>query len=93
MSQLNKFSPEVRERAVKIVQEQRGDYPSLCAAIETCSSQLRCRHEAGSTHWALTNDSDQCCEGRAPRAPPKRNRTHGKKAKSWIESQRVGVLV
>ena len=25
----NKFSPEVRERAVRMVQEHRGEYPSL----------------------------------------------------------------
>ncbi len=28
----NKFSPEVRERAVRMVQEHRGEYPSLSAA-------------------------------------------------------------
>lgn len=31
----NKFSPEVRERAVRLVQEHRGDYPSLWAAVES----------------------------------------------------------
>jgi transposase-like protein len=29
------FSPEVRERAVRMVQEHRGEYPSLWAAIES----------------------------------------------------------
>jgi len=33
MKQANKFSPEVRERAVRMVQEHRGEYPSLWAAI------------------------------------------------------------
>ncbi len=28
MKKTNKFSPEVRERAVRMVQEQRGEYPS-----------------------------------------------------------------
>jgi hypothetical protein len=32
MSKSNKFSPEVRERAARMVQEQRGKYPSLRAA-------------------------------------------------------------
>jgi transposase-like protein len=27
----NRFSPEVRERAVRMVQEHRSDYPSLWA--------------------------------------------------------------
>ena len=30
MSKSPKFSPEVRERAVRMVQEHRADYPSLC---------------------------------------------------------------
>ena len=29
MKKTNKFSPEVRERAVRMVQEQLGEYPSL----------------------------------------------------------------
>ena len=29
MNKSNKFSPEVSERAVRMVQEHRGDYPSL----------------------------------------------------------------
>lgn len=33
MRKSNKFSPEVRERAVRMVKEQRGEYPSLWAAI------------------------------------------------------------
>lgn len=35
MKKTNKFSPEVRERAVRMVQEHRGEYPSLWAAIES----------------------------------------------------------
>ena len=34
MKKSNKFSPEVRERAVRMVQEHRGEYPSLWAAVE-----------------------------------------------------------
>lgn len=32
MNKTNKFSHEVRERAVRMVQEHRGEYPSLWAA-------------------------------------------------------------
>jgi hypothetical protein len=35
MKKSNKFSPEVRERALRMVQEHRGEYPSLWAAIES----------------------------------------------------------
>lgn len=42
MKKTNKFSPEVRERAVRMVQEQRGDYPSLWAAIESIAPKIGC---------------------------------------------------
>jgi len=38
----NKFSPEVRERAVRMVQEHRGEYPSLWAAIESIAPKIGC---------------------------------------------------
>nr|ART89661.1 transposase IS3/IS911 family protein [uncultured bacterium] len=42
MKKTNKFSPEVRERAVRMVQEQRGEYPSLWAAIESITPKIGC---------------------------------------------------
>jgi len=33
MSKTNKYSPEVKERAVRLVQEARKDRPSLWAAV------------------------------------------------------------
>ena len=38
----NRFSPEVRERSVRMVQEHRGEYPSLWAAIESISAKIGC---------------------------------------------------
>lgn len=38
----NKFSPEVRERAVRLVQENRGEYPSLWAAVESIAPKIGC---------------------------------------------------
>ncbi len=38
----NQFSPEVRERAVRMVQEHRGEYPSLWAAIESIAAKIGC---------------------------------------------------
>jgi putative transposase len=40
MKKSNKFSPEVRERAVRMVQEHRGEYPSLWAAIEFIAPKI-----------------------------------------------------
>jgi len=37
-----KYSPEVRERAVRMVQEHRGEYPSLWAAIESIALKIGC---------------------------------------------------
>ncbi|MFN7663939.1 MAG: IS3 family transposase [Inhella sp.] len=42
MSKSNKFSPEVRERAVRMVQEHRGEYSSLWAAIESIAPKIGC---------------------------------------------------
>jgi len=42
MKKSSKFSPEVRERAVRMVQEQRGEYPSLWAAIESIAPKIGC---------------------------------------------------
>ena len=42
MNKTNKFSPEVRERAVRMVQEHRGDYPSLWSAVESIAPKIGC---------------------------------------------------
>ena len=38
----NKFSPEVKERAVRMVQEHRGEYPSQWAAVESIALKIGC---------------------------------------------------
>jgi transposase-like protein len=42
MNKSNKFSPEIRERAVRMVLEHRGEYPSLWAAIESIAPKIGC---------------------------------------------------
>ena len=42
MKKSNKFSPELRERAVRLVQEHRGEYPSLWAAVESIAPKIGC---------------------------------------------------
>ena len=42
MRKSTKFSPEVCERAVRMVQEHRGENPSLWAAIESMSAKIGC---------------------------------------------------
>jgi transposase len=42
MNKSRKFSPEVRERTVRLVQAHRGEYPSLWAAVESIAPKIRC---------------------------------------------------
>lgn len=41
----NRFSPEVRERAVRMVQEHRSDYASLWAAVQSIAPKIGCTAE------------------------------------------------
>src|SRR5882672_6944929 len=42
MSKSNKFSPEVRDRAVRMVLEHRGEYTSLWLAVESIAPKIGC---------------------------------------------------
>lgn len=42
MRKTPRFSPEVHERAVRMVQEQRGQYPSLWSAVESIAPKIGC---------------------------------------------------
>jgi transposase-like protein len=42
MKKSNKYFPEVRERALRMVLEHRGEYPSLWAAIESIAQKIGC---------------------------------------------------
>jgi len=42
MSTSKRYSPEVRERAVRLVQEHRGEYPSLWLAVESIAPKIGC---------------------------------------------------
>jgi transposase len=41
-NQNNKFSPEVRERAVRLVQEHRDEYASQWAAVQSIAPKIGC---------------------------------------------------
>jgi|SRR5215208_1746589 len=46
MAQQKQFSPEVRERAVRLVQEHRAEYESQWAAIRSIAEKIGCSAEA-----------------------------------------------
>src|SRR6056300_40278 len=53
----NRFSPEVRERAVRLVQEHRGEYPSLWACIESIAPKIGCMPQT-LNHWVKQQEID-----------------------------------
>ncbi len=57
MNKSNKFSPEVRERAVRLVQEHRGEYPSLWLAVESIAPKIGCVPQTLRT-WARRVEMD-----------------------------------
>jgi len=57
MNKSNKFSPEVRERAVRLVQEHRGEYPSLWAAVESIAPKIGCVPQT-LLEWVKRQDID-----------------------------------
>ncbi len=45
MSRQTWYSPEVRERAVRLVREHAAEYPSQWAAIRSIAEKIGCTHE------------------------------------------------
>jgi transposase len=45
MARSSRYSPEFRERAVRMVREHGAEYPSQWAAIESIASKLGCTAE------------------------------------------------
>jgi transposase len=57
MKKLVRYSPEVRERAVRLVHEQKNEYESQWAALESISSKIGCTAET--LHkWVRQSETD-----------------------------------
>ena len=53
-----KFLPEVRERAVRMVSEHRGEHPSQWATIVSISAKIGCTAQTLST-WVKQSERDK----------------------------------
>lgn len=53
-----KFSPEVRERAVRLVREQRNEHPSMWAAVESIAPMIDCTPQT-LLDWIKRNEVDR----------------------------------
>jgi|SRR5215471_16386841 len=58
MSRPSRFSPEVRERAVRMVLEHREEYDSRWAAIKSIAEKIGCSAEA-LRNWVVQAERDQ----------------------------------
>lgn len=58
MNKSIRYSPEIRERAVRMVLEHQTDYESQWAAIKSIASKIGCTAETLRT-WVRQNEYDQ----------------------------------
>ncbi len=57
MANQSSFSPEVRERAVRLVQEHRDEYPSLWAAVVSIAPKIGC-NQSTLLNWVKRAEID-----------------------------------
>ena len=58
MARTSRFSPEVRERAVRMVLEHDNEYPTQWAAIRSIAEKIGCASET-LRHWVRQSERDQ----------------------------------
>ena len=64
MNTNKRYAPEVRERAVRLVLEQQGDYPSRWAAICSIAGKIGCTPETLRS-WCKSAEGSQADESGA----------------------------
>ena len=58
MNKSSRYSPEIRERAVRLVFEHQGEYPSQWAALESIAPKIGCTAET-LRKWVRRAERDQ----------------------------------
>jgi transposase-like protein len=62
MKKQMRYSPEVRERAVRLLREHQGEYASEWAALESIASKIGCSAET-LRKWVRQTETDQGIRG------------------------------
>jgi|SRR3989338_1568852 len=65
MNKMKRYSPEVRDRAVRLVFEHQGEHDSQWAAIESIASKIGCTPET-LRKWVRQTETDQGVRGGMP---------------------------
>jgi len=65
MKTSKRYSPEVRERAVRMVLEQQNEHTSQWAAIQSIADKIGCTHET-LRRWVRQAEVDQGVRGGLP---------------------------
>ena len=87
MRKSNKFSPEVRERAVRMVHEHRGEYPSLWAAIEAIAPKIGCVPQT-LNEWGKRDEVDTAARAGTPHVRERTPESAGTGSQGTAPSQR-----
>ena len=88
MSKTNKYSPEVRERAVRLVQEARKEYPSLWSAIESIAPKIGC--SAQTLHeWVKKHEIDAGMRDGVPPAERERIKALEREVKELRQANEI----
>ena len=88
MKKSTKFSPEVRERAVRMVQEHRGDYPSLWATIESIAPKIGCVPQT-LNDWVRKHEIDNGFRDGVSNAERERIKAHEREAKELRRANEI----
>ena len=88
MNKSNKYSPEIKERAVRMVQEARKDYASQWAALESIAPKIGCA--AVTLHeWVKKHEIDSGIRDGVPSAERERIKALEREVKELRQANEI----